>query len=463
MIIMDENQRSDVPVEGEADVSASTSSHKGEMSSYTPLQAEQFDKTAADEPAPNSRKNTSRGVSPGMVAVIAAICIIATFMATYVLLSVQYMREAPSNGAVEKAVEKMNLLDALIQEEYVGEVDEEALTDWILKGYMAGLGDPYAEYYTKEEFSALLADNRGEMQGIGISVTMDTDTGLIEVISVYPESPALEAGVMPGDRIAYIIEDGQYYSVTEVGYSVAVSMLQGEADTYASFVVQRGDSQEPLEFSIQRGYITEYTVTSRLYTPDPTVGVIQISSFDGGTPEQFAAAVQSLQEQGAERLILDVRFNPGGDLDSVCSILDTLLPEGPVIRTIDKDGNEEVVYTSDAQELDMPMVVLVNEGTASAGELFASALQDYEKALVVGVQTYGKGSMQTIQTFGDGTGFKYTYRYYCPPFSDNFDGVGVTPDVVEELDEALAERSIYTLTDEEDNQLAAAYNALLQE
>ena len=460
---MDENQRSDVPVEGETDTSASASSHKGEASPYIPLQAEHFDSAVVAEPAPNPRKNTPRGVSPGTVAVIAAICIIATFMATYVLFSVRYMHEGSSDGAVGKAVEKMNLLDALIQEEYVGEIDEEALTDWILKGYMAGLGDPYAEYYTEEEFSALLADNRGEMQGIGISVTMDTDTGLIEVISVYPESPALEAGVMPGDRIAYIIEDGQYYSVTELGYSVAVSMLQGEADTYASFVVQRGDSQEPLEFSIQRGYITEYTVTSRLYTPDPTVGVIQITSFDGGTPEQFAAAVQSLQDQGAERLILDVRYNPGGDLDSVCSVLDTLLPEGPVIRTIDKDGNEEVVYTSDAQELGMPMVVLVNEGTASAGELFASALQDYEKAQVVGVQTYGKGSMQTIHSFGDGTGFKYTYRYYCPPFSDNFDGVGVTPDIVEEMDEALAERSIYTLTDEEDNQLAAAYNALLQE
>lgn len=460
---MDENRKSDIPAEGEADHSASVPPHKGEVSSYVPLQAEHFDRAVDAEPVSAPRKNTPRGVSPGTVAVIAAICIIATFMATYVLFFVRYMSEEPADGAVEKAVEKMNLLDALIQEEYVGEVDEEALTDWILKGYMAGLGDPYAEYYTEEEFSALLADNRGEMQGIGISVTMDTDTGLIEVISVYPESPALEAGVMPGDRIAYIIEDGQYYSVTELGYSVAVSMLQGEADTYASFVVQRGDSQEPLEFSIQRGYITEYTVSSRLYAPDPTVGVIQITSFDGGTPEQFAAAVQSLQEQGVERLILDVRYNPGGDLDSVCSVLDTLLPEGPVIRTIDKDGNEEVVYTSDAQELDMPMVVLVNEGTASAGELFASALQDYEKALVVGAQTYGKGSMQTIHSFGDGTGFKYTYRYYCPPFSDNFDGVGVTPDVVEELDEALAERSIYTLTDEEDNQLAAAYNALLQE
>ena len=131
-----------------------------------------------------------------------------------------------------------------------------------------------------------------------------------------------------------------------------------------------------------------------------------------------------------------------------------------VIRTIDKNGKEEIVYESDAQALELPLVVLVNEGTASAGELFASALQDYDKAQVVGVQTYGKGSMQTIRSFEDGTGFKYTYRYYCPPFSDNFDGVGVTPDIVAELDEALEGKNIYKVTDEEDNQLAAAYNAL---
>lgn len=459
---MEENQRPDAAVGEKTDGLADTSVSKDAASSYVPLQDGHLDGPAG-ECTLQKQKQTSRGVSPGMVAVIAALCIIVTFMATYVLLSVRYMHEEGAQGAVAKAVEKMNVLDMLIQKEYVGEVDEEALTDWILKGYMAGLGDPYAEYYTEEEFSALLADNRGEMQGIGISVTMNTDTGLIEVIAVYPDSPALAAGVMPGDQIAYIIEDGQYYSVPELGYSVAVSMLQGEADTYASFAVQREGSTELLEFSIQRSYITEYTVTGRLYTPDPTVGVIRITSFDGGTPEQFSDTVQSLQEQGAKRLILDVRYNPGGDLDSVCSVLDMLLPEGPVIRTLDKDGKEEVVYTSDAQEMELPMVVLVNEGTASAGELFASALQDYEKATVVGVQTYGKGSMQTIHSFGDGTGFKYTYRYYCPPFSDNFDGVGVTPDVVEELDEAVAEKSIYTLTDDEDNQLAAAYAALPQE
>lgn len=452
-IMMDENERPDLD------------ESQGGTTPYTPIETKHLAKDAFPVPptstAPAPRQKKKRTVSITAVAIIAAVCIIATFMTTYVLLSVWYTQGG--TGAVDRAVEKMELLDALVRQDYVGEIDEEALTDWILKGYMAGLGDPYAGYYTKEEFSALMADNSGEMQGIGISVNMDTETGLIDIVSVFPKSPALEAGVMPGDRIAYIIEDEQYYSVAEIGYDAAVSMLQGEADTYAAFVVRRGETQEDVQeltFSIKRGYITEYTVISRLYEPDPTVGVIRITSFDGGTPKQFADAVQSLQNAGATRLILDVRYNPGGDLNSVCSVLDTLLPQGPVIRTIDKNGNEETVYESDANELDIPMVVLVNEGTASAGELFASALQDYEKAPVVGVQTYGKGSMQTIRGFGDGTGFKYTYRYYCPPFSDNFDGVGVTPDIVAELDASLEGKNIYKITDEEDNQLAAAYNAL---
>ena len=144
----------------------------------------------------------------------------------------------------------------------------------------------------------------------------------------------------------------------------------------------------------------------------------------------------------------------------MCSVLDPLLPEGPVIRTVDKNGNEEVVYTSDSNETDIPMAVLVNGNTASAGELFTAALKDYDKAVIVGTVTYGKGSMQTIRSFSDGSGLKYTYRYYCPPFSDNYDGVGITPDITVELSEGAAGKNIYTLSDTEDNQLTAAYEAL---
>lgn len=415
------------------------------------------------DPPPKPR----RTVSLGGAVMITLLCMLATFLCTYVVMSVQQYRsltkQRENADALEQAEEKLSYLDTLIRENYVGEIDEDVLADWILKGYMAGLGDPYAEYYTAEEFEALMADSNAEMQGIGISITLGEDTGYIEILAVFPDSPAMEAGLAPGDVITYAWseEEEDYLNVAAVGYTAALSMLQGKADTYAKFIAVR-DGEET-EYSILRGYVTEYTVSHHLYAPDPTVGVIRISSFDAGTPGQFAAAVAELQERGATALLLDVRFNPGGALDSVCEVLDSLLPEGTVVRTLDREGNEEIVYTSDAKELTLPMAVLVNGSTASAGELFASALQDYHKAAIVGVQTYGKGSMQTVQALPDGTGFKFTYRYYCPPFSDNYDGVGVTPDVTVELSEAAAAKNFYTLADEEDNQLAAAYAALVRQ
>ena len=236
--------------------------------------------------------------------------------------------------------------------------------------------------------------------------------------------------------------------------------MRGEEGTECEFKVARGeDLSETKEFSIKRGKITEYTVTYRVHSLDEKVGVIAITSFDKETPNQFKAAYDDLLSKGCEKLVIDVRNNPGGELISVCTTLDMLVPEGPVIRTVDKAGNEEIVYTSDKKETDIPMAVLVNGNTASAGELFAAALRDYEKAVLVGEQTFGKGSMQTTMSFADGTAFKYTYRYYCPPFSDNYDGVGITPDVKAELSEELLSH-FYTMTDGEDTQLQAAVKEL---
>ena len=214
--------------------------------------------------------------------------------------------------------------------------------------------------------------------------------------------------------------------------------------------------EETVSFSILRGYVTEQTVMYHVYALDSTVGVVKITGFDRATPNQLFAAVQDLLDGGCTRLVLDVRNNLGGELQAICSVLDYLLPSGPVIRTIDRNGNEEVIYRSDAKALDVPMAVLVNGSTVSAAELFCSALQDYDKAVIVGTQTYGKGSMQTIRRLSDGSGLSVTYRYYCPPFSDNYDGVGVTPDVVVEPAGAMLEKNIYKITDEEDNQLQAA-------
>ena len=400
-------------------------------------------------------------ISVGLSVLLICLAAIVTFQLTFVLMSQKHQKELAAVTAAAARYNKLLEVDALFRSLYVEDLDEEALMDGILTGYIYGTGDKYAAYYPAEEFAEYMESLQGDMQGIGIHIIYNADYEALEVINVMPDSPALEAGVEPGDMIAYVGIGEEAESIASLGYYGALSKLQGKAGTLAEFTVFRGKNYtEKVEFSILRGYIAEQTVMSRVYAQDPTIGIIKITSFDLKTPDQFFTAIETLTDAGCDKLVLDVRYNPGGELTSICMVLDALLPEGPVIRTVDKAGNEEVIYVSDKKELQIPMVVLVNGSTASAGELFCSALQDYDKAVIVGTQTYGKGCMQTLRQLSDGSGVSVTYRYYCPPFSDNYDGVGVTPDIVVELDEALANKNIYKITDEEDNQLRAAIEAL---
>ncbi len=358
-------------------------------------------------------------------------------------------------------MDKLSEMDAIYRENYLGELDDQVLMDSIMAGYVYGTGDEYANYYRAEDFIELMNDYNGEMTGIGINVIYNTDYNVIEVMNVMPDSPALEAGVQIGDLIITVGEDKE--SVSELGYYPAVAKMQGEAGTEAVFTVARGKNyEETVDFRIVRAKVTELSVMYHKYAPDNTVGIIKITSFDSKTPEQFADAVNTLCGDGCDKLVVDLRYNPGGELNSILTILDMLVPEGPIIRIFDKDNNEVEAYYSEASELNVPMAVVVNGNTASAAELFTSALRDYNKATIVGTTTYGKGCMQTTIALSDYSAVSVTFRMYNPPFSENYHGVGIVPDVVVELDEALAEKNIYKITDEEDNQLAAAVATFYQ-
>ncbi len=353
-------------------------------------------------------------------------------------------------------------IDEMYREMFPGTLDAEELRNFAIKGYVAGTGDRYGFYYSPDEAQKLMDEVNGETDGIGVSVIYDVDTACIEIIAVTPDSPAEKSGVLAGDLIAFVLnEDGEKKAVPEIGYDAALSMLRGESGTEAKFTAVRdtdGDGvYEEMDFAIERAAVDSVSVTYHIYELDNTVGVIKIASFDKKTPEQFREAVDSLKNAGATKLVFDVRHNPGGDKDAVCDILDYLLPEGPILRTVDADGNYTVVESSDAAFLDMPMAVVMNSGTASAGELFASAIKDYGTGKLVGDVTYGKGSMQSIiPVFDDGSLLRLTVALYCPPVSENYDGVGITPDVAEPIDEALKNKNFYKYTDAEDNQLRAA-------
>ena len=393
----------------------------------------------------------SKKISIGTAIVLMLLAVLVTFQLTFVALNNKYRAELNDLTDASEMYSKLSQVDDLYRSLYIGTIDDEKLTDYIIRGYVAGTGDKYAYYLDKEQYKEMMADNRGEMQGIGIHVIYQDD--VIEVINVMPDSPALEAGIQSGDKI--IAVDGE--TIASLGYTSAVNKLKGEAGTTAKFTVERDG--ETLDFAIARGYVNEQSVMYHVYDADKTIGVVKILSFDKKTPEQFKAACEDLLSGGCEKLVFDLRYNPGGDLDAITEVLDYLLPEGPIVHIVDAEGKEEVI-SSDANELDVPMMVLCNGSTASAGELFTCALQDYGKAEIVGTQTYGKGTMQTIISLPDNTGLGISYRMYDPPYSENYEGKGVTPDYVVELDDSLKDKNIYKITDEEDNQLQKAIEIL---
>ncbi len=406
---------------------------------------------------------------PVFIAAILFACLI-TFQITAVSMMSMYRnsgtaepRETEQNGTdnsdfMARVTERLTELDSEFRSLYIGEINEDDLIDGIMLGYIYGTGDDFGEYYDEDSYQTFIDELSGEGEGIGVYVIYNTDYNCIEVLNVFPDSAAAEAGLMVGDLIVSIGEEKE--PVSEMGYYVAISRLRGKAGTEAVFTVSRGDSGELIDFRITRDSYVQVNVYSHVYEPDDSIGVVRISGFDRATTEQFKTAVEELLDSGCEKLILDVRNNPGGELISIVETLDYLLPEGPIIRIFDADDNLVDQYDSDASCIDVPMVVLTNHSTASAAELFTAALRDYDMAKVVGTTTYGKGCMQTTVPLWGGGAFSVTYRMFKPPFSESYHKIGIIPDVEVELDPELENKNLYKLTDEEDNQLRAAAEAL---
>jgi carboxyl-terminal processing protease len=367
------------------------------------------------------------------------------------------------------------------------EIDEDVLCRALVSGMGVAINDRYAEYYNEEEFALLTAENQGETQGIGVTVIENPDYKCIEIISVLPNSPALAAGVEPGDLIVYIGSGDNKESVAELGYYTALAKLQGVKGTLCEFTVRRGEGYaEEVEFSIMRDKFTSESVMYHVCETDAKVGIIKITQFDLTTPSQFCTAMDALIAQGVEYFLFDVRYNGGGDLASITAVLSYMLNEGDVlIKTRDRAGNESItkvaevkyalssaysacnVYKNDiAKYRDKVMgksAVLANGSTASAAELFTCALMDYGISEIVGTTTYGKGSMQTIfslEYIGYAEAVKMTTKMYFPPISEGYDGIGIKPDLEIELDESLKNKNIYKITDAEDNQIQAAIDLI---
>ena len=401
---------------------------------------------------------SKKRISIPALLIISAFLIIITFQITFLAVSQSYRTEI-ANMSKEDSPEdwesKLDYINELTELYFLKEIPLDTLKETLPAAYVAALNDKYTYYMPKEQYESFTSNNNADLVGIGVNVIYNSEHNAIEVIGVMSGSPALEKGVQSGDLI-YVVEGKK---VAEVGYNAAVDVMLGEEGSVATFSVMRPKDGgfENLDFSIERRKIVEETITYRIHGEN--VGIIRIEEFDLGTPKQFKAALDDLLSKGATRFVFDVRYNPGGALESITEILDMLLPEGPIIRTVDRYGKEESV-SSDANEFNYPMAVITNGSTASAAELFTSALKDYKKAVIVGETTFGKGTMQSVIPLPDGSAVCMTTNKYYPPFSDSYDGIGIVPDKEVLLDEEYSNISIYKLTYEQDSQLRAAVEAL---
>lgn len=322
----------------------------------------------------------------------------------------------------DEIVEKIDTLYSYMNIYYYEDVDKEVIDEALYTGLLDSLEDPYSGYYTVEEYQDLMESTSGTYCGIGAGVSQDLKTMEVTITKVYRGTPSEEAGLLAGDIIVSV-EDIEAVSVS---VDELVQHIRGEEGTSVHMVIYRPSTEETLEFDVTRRFVELSSVEGEML--DNGIGYIEITEFQSKTDEQFQEMVEDLKTQGMKGLIVDVRANPGGLLTSVVNILDYVLPKGMLVYVEDKYGNRDE-YKSDAACLDMPMVVLVDQNSASASEIFAGALKDYEYATLVGKTTFGKGIVQNIIPLEDGDAIKLTTAKYFTPNGNYIHGVGIAPDV----------------------------------
>ena len=387
------------------------------------------------------RKKKSQGFASGMIigavsafmAVIllilsvAAVCIAKGYIHIGVNGDVYIQSDAvtDSDGIGSEVEGKLNAIDSVLESFYFGDVDDETAKDNIYKAYLSSYGDKYTMYYTADEYKALKESTNGKFYGIGAVCQLSGEGGVL-LVDVYDNGAGYQAGLRSGDRVVNV--DGR--DITGMELSSAVALIKGDKGTSVTLEVIRGT--ERLTFSAVRDAVEAKTVSYTLL--DNNIGYLSISQFEEVTTKQFKAAVEDLQSQGMKGLVIDIRNNPGGLLDTVVGMLKYMLPDGLIVYTEDKQGNRKEYKGQDNDEFNLPLAVIVNGNSASASEIFAGAIQDYGKGTIIGTQTYGKGIVQTVKPLTDGSALKFTIAKYFTPKGQDIHGKGVTPDMVVEYD-----------------------------
>lgn len=321
-----------------------------------------------------------------------------------------------------KILQKLSLLEAYTGKFYLNKIDSDNVEQNIYKGFAKGLNDPYAEYYTKEEYKQLSEEDSGEYQGIGISVVKDTDTGYAEIASVFKDQPAYKAGLKTGDLITAVNKK----STVDMELQDVVSEIKNKDNKTVVLTIYR--DKQSKDYTVKKSSVQLDSVSYKM--KDNKTGYIAVSQFLENTGDQFDKAVTALEKQGMTSLIIDLRDNGGGLLDTCTDMLSRLVEKDKLlVYTKDKEGNKEEFKSDSTKTVDIPMVLLVNGNTASASEIMTGCLKDYDKATVVGTKTFGKGIVQSIMPLPDGSAVKFTIANYYTPNGINIHKKGIEPDV----------------------------------
>jgi len=351
----------------------------------------------------------------------------------------------------ERSKAKIEAIEDIIQSVYfrADNITNEQLEEGLYRGLVHALGDPYAQYFTAEDLIRANASIEGIFFGIGALISYDTDRNLTVISGIIDGGSASESDLREGDYIVKVDDT----DVTSYSSSEVVALIRGQEHTTVTVTVYREGAPDFISIELERRRVDKRTINHGI-TEDENIGFIYISEFDNVTISSFAEALNDLKDRGIRGLIIDVRSNPGGNVNSVTSIARQILPKGLIVYIEDRHGNRDE-YTSDGRnELDIPIVVLVNAFTASAAEILAGAIQDHNKGIVIGQPTFGKGSVQRIITLYDKTAVKLTVSTYFTPNGRNLGEIGITPDIEIELDrDAFYEHGT-------DNQLQKAIEVL---
>lgn len=373
-------------------------------------------------------KNSYSGIKGFFLGVLVTL---AVGSAVFLVKNWDYLVHKEMKPTELGAKTKVSDIYERIQDAYLGEIDDEKLTDYMCTGLVAGLEDKYSTYYTQEQYEKIIESANGHYSGIGISILAD-ESGKVVIESCGENTPAAEAGIAVGDILLEI--DGT--RVTGMTASEAAKLIQNKKEGEAfSMTLNRDGKDYTVEIAVRE--VEAISAAGSML--DEQIGYIRISEFTGVTSQQFADSYQKLKDQNMTKLIIDLRSNPGGLVSGVCDTLRQILPKGLIVYTEDKYGNRKEQICDGETPIDIPMAVLVNGSSASASEIFAGAVQDYGVGTIVGTVTFGKGVVQDTYPLNNGGAVKLTVSHYFTPKGNDINGKGITPDVICELPEDASE------------------------